>query len=206
MGALTMTQLAAVASLAMLTAVSAAEEAGVSQSQSNLSVAERLVDAFYSFDPEPLGNLLDKARDAKADLLFYQGWALGGNYIVMQRRPCEVVDDNTVSCAITVQDDLVLALGIDFDVTDTFILTFEDGAVSAFDLSTDDPQLYLDAREWVWKNRPELVAKACNGDAGAKPDPDLCVKNALKGYKEFARLNGLTPRAPSSYSSSSPLR
>ena len=162
----------------------------------HIDVAEQFVDAFYSFDPEPLGEVLANAGDSKQDMLFYQGWALGGNYIVMERMPCTSVTDNTVRCSITVQDDLVLALGIDFDVTDTFTLTFaDDGAIGAVETSSNDPQLYHDARDWVWENRPERVEQPCNGNSDTARDPGQCVSNMLAGYREYARVNALKPRA-----------
>ena len=95
------------------------------------------------------------------------------------------------------QDDLVLALGIDFDVTDTFSITFLDGAISAVETSSNDPQRYHDASAWVWEHRSDSVDVACNGNEDIAPDPDQCVKNMLKGYEEYARRQGLTPRAPS---------
>ena len=162
----------------------------------DLALAETFVDAFYSFDPAPMGELLSEAGEARQRILFYQGWALNGNYVVMERIPCERIDNGTVSCSITVQDDLVLALGIDFDVTDTFTISIEDGAISDVATSSNDPELYHDARDWVWENRRDLVGQACDGDSGATPDPKGCVRNALEGYREYARLNGLTPRAP----------
>ncbi len=166
------------------------------EGEADIAVAEAFIDAFYSFDSNPLGDLLADAGESKADMLFYQGWAQAGNYIVMNRRPCELMSDNVVSCAITVQDDLVLALGIDFDVTDTFMLTIEDGSITQIETSTDDPQLYHDASNWVWENRPDLVGGPCDGDSGVAPDPEQCVLGALEGYREYAQLHGLTPRVP----------
>jgi hypothetical protein len=100
-----------------------------------------------------------------------------------------------VRCSITVQDDLVLALGIDFDVTDTFAITFEAGAISAVETSSNDPALYHDARDWVWKHRTDWVEEACKGSDGMPPNPERCVTSMLKGYREYARLNELQPRA-----------
>ena len=161
---------------------------------SNVSVAERFVDAFYSFDPEPLGDLLDSAGDSKGDILFYQGWAQDGNYIVMQRMPCEPAGENSVRCSITVQDDLVLALGIDFDVTDTFDIAFSGGTISAVETSSNDPELYHDARDWVWEHRSEWVQGPCRGSDDVAPDPGQCVTNMLKGYRDYANEKGLMPR------------
>ena len=161
-----------------------------------IAVAERFVDAFYSFEPGPLSEVLASAGESRQDMLFYQGWALGGNYIVMERTPCKAIAEDTVRCSITVQDDLVLALGIDFDVTDTFELMFVDGAISAVATSSNDPQLYHDARDWVWANRSDRVEQPCKGGSESAPDPGQCVSNMLNGYREYARLNALQPRVP----------
>lgn len=189
---------AAVAHVAgiLLATIALTSNAEDTRQSPHIAVSEQFVTAFYSFDPEPLRAVLPHAGDSTQDILFYQGWALGGNYIVMERMPCTLVADNTVRCSITVQDDLVLALGIDFDVTDTFTLTFADGAISAVETSSNDPQLYHDARDWVWENRREWVEQPCNGSRDSTPDPGQCVTNMLKGYREYARLNALKPRPP----------
>ena len=169
-------------------------QADEAEQASPLAVAEQFVDAFYSFDADPLKDVLADAGDSRQDMLFYQGWARGGNYIIVERMPCESVSDNTVRCSITVQDDLVLALGIDFDVTDTFALTFLDGAIRAVETSSNDPKLYHDARDWVWENRKDWVQQPCKGSADSEPDPEQCVGGMLDGYRDYARLNAITPR------------
>lgn len=186
---------AVLALTAMLASVAPPSTAADAGAAARLALAERFVTAFYSFETEPLAGLLAEAGDSAADMLFYQGWARGGNYIVMQRMPCTEADDDRVRCSITVQDDLVLALGIDFDVTDTFDISFSDGAISAVETSSNDPELYHDARDWVWEHHPERVREACDGSPEASPDPERCVSNMLKGYREYAQANGLTPRA-----------
>ena len=75
-----------------------------------LAVAERMIDAFYSFDPEQLAPLLEHATTSSARILYYQGWAKGGNYKVLERAPCRIDENKKIACAITVQDDPVLAL------------------------------------------------------------------------------------------------
>ena len=57
----------------------------------------------------------------------------------------------------------MLALGIDFDVTDTFEITFTDTAITAVETSSDDIQLYYDARDWVRRELPALVEEPCRG-------------------------------------------
>jgi hypothetical protein len=110
--------------------------------------------------------------------------------------PCKTITETTVSCSITVQDDLVLALGIDFDVTDTFELGLQGANIVSVETSSNDPQLYLDVREWVWENHKDLVQTSCEGAEAVKPNPVQCVRDMLQGYKEYARNNGLEPRQP----------
>ena len=56
----------------------------------NLAVAEKFVDAFYSFDRAPLQAILSSATEAsRGKILFYQGWAEGGHYRVIKRSPCQ---------------------------------------------------------------------------------------------------------------------
>ena len=82
-----------------------------------LAKAESFIDAFYSFDPVELRAFLSKAEESAPSIIYYQGWAKGGNYKVLNRKPCEISDLNSVKCSITVEDDPILALGIDFKVT-----------------------------------------------------------------------------------------
>lgn len=185
------TALLAVAALAGISFSHSAEHA---DEQARLAVAEEFVSAFYSFDAKPLGALLAAAGESRRDMLFYQGWAKGGNYIVVERMPCAAFGDDAVRCSITVQDDLVLSLGIDFDVTDTFTLTFDGDEIRAVETSSNDPQLYHDARDWVWAHRRDWVERPCRGGGDTAPDPVQCVHNMLKGYRDYARLEGLTPR------------
>src|SRR4026209_1883928 len=78
--------------------------------EADIAAAERLIDAFYSFDAERLALALASAAESGAAIRFYQGWAQGGNYRVVQRAPCQQEDERTVRCAVTVEDDLIKAL------------------------------------------------------------------------------------------------
>lgn len=153
----------------------------------DIAKAEAFVDAFYSFDPSRLGALLDRADKTKPDILFYQGWAEGGNYKIVKRMPCTSVGANTIACPITVDDDLINALGIKFDVTDTFTLTFERGDVVSVETSSNDPPEFHAAEEWVKSHRPELIEATCGSNFSSKT-PSACVKAMVQGYKEFEGL------------------
>ena len=160
--------------------------------------AESFVDAFYSFDSDALRATLSSAEDSIPATLFYQGWAEGGNYEVIERMPCDVENQETVSCAITVKDDLIGALGIDFNVTDTFHLTFSHGEIVSVTTSSNDPQAFHDAKKWVQMSRPELINKPCEGYFDGGPTPGDCVRAMVRGYSEFAASSELSEGLPTS--------
>ena len=152
----------------------------------NLSIAEAFVDAFYSFDRGRLEPILSAAPESTRRIVFYQGWAEGGNYEVLNRMPCVVDSAEVVRCSIMVRDDLIEALDVGFNVTDTFELTFVDGEIVSVRTSSNDPQAYHDARQWVRDNRPELIEEPCRGYFDGGPTPQACVRAMARGYAEFA--------------------
>jgi len=152
-----------------------------------LEKSELLIDAFYSFDSATLNTALNTAESSKPHILFYQGWAEGGHYLIIHRKPCKIEANNSVSCSITVQDDLMLALEIDFNVTDTFHLSFKDGKLNKVSTSSNDLQVFRDAEKWVWSKHPEWVTIPCKGYFKGGPTPSECVRALVKGYAEFAK-------------------
>lgn len=155
-------------------------------SDARLSTAEAFIDAFYSFDPSQLGAFLSSAEDSASSIIYYQGWAEGGNYKIVDRQACVVQDTETVSCSITVEDDPLLVLGIDFNVTDTFAISFAAAEISAVETSSNDIQLYYDARDWVREKLPELVEEPCQGYFAGGPTPADCARAMAEGYRRFA--------------------
>jgi hypothetical protein len=151
-----------------------------------LSTAEALIDAFYSFDRSRLESFLSFAEESIPSIAYYQGWAEGGNYKIVNRRPCEEKGANVIRCAITVEDDPMLALGIDFKVTDTFEISFENGEIKSVETSSDDMQVYYDAAEWVRKELPELVEEPCQGFFAGGPTPGDCARAMAEGYRRFS--------------------
>jgi len=152
-----------------------------------LEQSEELIGAFYSFDPQLLEAALAFAESSKPQILFYQGWAKGGNYQIVTRKPCIQHENKIISCSITVKDDLMKALGIPFDVTDTFHLTFINEKLIKVSTSSNDLQVFLDAEKWVWKNRPKLVTLPCNGYFEGGTTPEKCIKAMVKGYAAFSK-------------------
>ena len=151
-----------------------------------LARAEALIDAFYSFDPARLRAVMADAADSQPALLYYQGWAEGGNYAVLKRSACRFDKPDEVRCAITVKDDLVPALGIGFDVTDTFHISFREGRIVGVRTSSNDPPEFEQALKWVDKQHPALFDEECRGFFKGGPTPQACVREIVKGFREFA--------------------
>ena len=160
----------------------------------SIAAAEAYVDAFYSFDPEELKSVLASAEESLLKMLFYQGWAEGGNYEIVNRFPCARSGDETIDCSITVKDDLIGALGIDFHVTDTFHVTMVDGDIVKVTNSSNDPQAYWDAEAWVRANRADLIERPCEGFFDGGPTPGDCVRAMVRGYAEYASVFAASTR------------
>lgn len=156
----------------------------------NLTAAERFIDAFYSFDRARLARLLSSAEASAPGILFYQGWAQGGNYRVRHRAPCEVEPENRVRCAITVEDDLIKALRLAVYVTDTFRITVTDGRVRQVVTSSNDPPLFVEALAWVRREKADRIRVPCEGFFAGGPTPSACVKAIVHGFTEFSALRG----------------
>lgn len=160
-----------------------------------LATAERFVDAFYSFDRGRLADALVAAERSAPRILYYQGWAEGGHYRVRRRRPCVLEPEQRVRCAITVQDDLILALGLREQVTDTFRLTLDGGRIVRVTTSSDDPPLFEEAVTWVRRERADRIRVPCEGFFAGGPTPQACVRAMVQGFAEFAALRR-QPGAP----------
>lgn len=151
----------------------------------DILVAEVFIDVFYSFDATGLEKALETAKESAPSILYYQGWAEGGNYEIIERMPCVARSAELISCSITVKDDLVVALETGFYVTDTFSISIADGKIVGVETSSNDSQEYYDARNWVRKNRPELIKEPCLGYFDGGPTPGKCAQAMLQGYQEF---------------------
>lgn len=152
----------------------------------DLAKAEAFIDAFYSFDPDRLRPMLAAATESAQSIMYYQGWAEGGNYKVLERGACVAYESATISCPITVQDDPVLALKTGFNVTDTFTLSFADGQIVSVDTSSNDQPVYYAAREWVKREMPEVMAGPCKGRRAGGTTPGECARAMTEGYRRFA--------------------
>ena len=150
-----------------------------------LKKAEAFIDAFYSFESEKLAPLLEFADTSADSILYYQAWARGGNYKVMNRGECKFSDQGTVNCPITIENDLVLALKTDFFVTDTFEITFLGSEIGKIETSSNDQPIYYDARDWVKANRPEVMQTVCRDMWKKVENAGDCVRAMHEGYKAY---------------------
>jgi hypothetical protein len=157
-----------------------------------LASAEKLIDAFYSFDPVPLRAALADAPESEPQIVYYQGWAEGGNYAVLDRKRCRSISADEVSCDIKVRDDLIAALGTGYWVTDTFHLSFRDGRIVKVRTSSDDPPDFEQALQWLKAKRPDLMMGPCRGFFAGGPTPQDCVREIVKGFAAYRKTKAVT--------------
>ena len=162
--------------------------------EKNVAAANEFIDAFYSFNSDELESTLAYAEESKPSILYYQGWAEGGNYEIIERHPCVARNDSLVLCPVTVKDDLIGALEIDFYVTDTFHVTVKKGRILSVTTSSNDPPLFYEARDWVRQNRPELIEEPCRGIGEGGPTPGECVRAMVKGYTEYVAIEKINSK------------
>jgi len=153
--------------------------------ESNVVVANKFVDAFYSFDRDSLESILSVAESSQPNILYYQKWAECGNYEIIKRADCIAKNDSTMVCPVTVKDDLMAGLNLDFNVTDSFHITVVKGQIRSVETSSNDPDIYYEAKEWVKQNRPHLIEKPCEGIWDGGPTPCECIQGMIKGFAEF---------------------
>jgi len=156
---------------------------------SPLFAAEKLVDAFYSFQPSRLRAAMPNAATSQPKLIYYQGWAEGGNYAVVERKPCRLAATDEIRCEITVRDDLIAALRTGYWVTDTFHLTLRDGRIVKVRNSSNDPPDFDKAFNWLQRERPDLMTGPCKGFFAGGPTPQDCVRAVVAGFAAYRAAN-----------------
>ncbi len=161
-------------------------ESKVSEKAANyIILGNEFIDAFYSFDDKVLKAALSNAEKSQPELLYYQKWAECGNYKLLKRGTTIQENDSTILFPVTVKDDLMAALDIQFNVTDTFRLTIKNNKISKVSTSSNDPDTYYDAKAWVQENRNDLIEVPCEGIWDGGPTPCDCIKGMLNGFGEF---------------------
>ena len=151
----------------------------------NIQIANQFIDAFYSFNKDSLKLSLSYAEKSHPSILYYQKWAECGNYEVLKRFKCEEKNDSLVICPITVKDDLMSALQLDLNVTDTFHIVIKERKIRSVQTSSNDPDVYYKAKDWIKQNRPELIEKPCENAWEGGPTPCECIKATIQGLAEF---------------------
>jgi hypothetical protein len=151
----------------------------------NTKLASKFIDTFYSFNLDSLALILSSAKQSQPNILYYQQWAKCGNYKIVSRDAWFEKNDSVVIFPVTVKDDLMAALKIDFNVTDTFHITIRNDRITSVQTTSNDLEIYYQAKEWVNKNRPELISKACEGIWEGGPTPCECAKGMITGFTQF---------------------
>ncbi|MEZ4972878.1 MAG: hypothetical protein R2820_06185 [Cyclobacteriaceae bacterium] len=159
----------------------------------NESAANQFVDAFYSFDKDSLEKVLTTAKGSQSNLLYYQKWAECGHYEIVKRGEIIHRSDTLVLVPVTVKDDLMSALKINFNVTDTFRIVIVSEKIRSVDTSSNDPDSYYEAKEWVKNNMPELIDTECEGIWNGGPTPCGCINGYIEGFHYYVKAMGAEP-------------
>ncbi len=171
----------------LLTLVDCKPGSSIETPNDNADLANQFVDTFYSFDTDSLKSILNQAKASQPGILYYQKWAECANYEIAKRNDFIIKNDSLIICPITVKDDLMGALNIDFNVTDSFHITIVNKQIVSVQTSSNDLDIYYEARDWVKENQSELIAVPCVGIWEDGPTPCECVKGMVKGYEAFSK-------------------
>jgi hypothetical protein len=154
---------------------------------SDIALGNKLIDAFYSFKRDTLQSLLLTAKSSQPDILNYQKWAQCANYKIVDRTHYFIKNDSIIIFPVTVKDDLMNALEIDFNVTDTFHIVIHNGKIVQVTTTSNDLAEYYKAKKWVNQNKPELVVKQCKDIWNGGLTPCECVLGMIKGFAEYTK-------------------
>ena len=80
----------------------------------------------------------------------------------------------------------MLALGIDFHVTDKFTITFTNNNITSVETSSNDLPIYFEAADWVRKELPDPIREPCQGFFDGGRTPGECARVMAEGYARFA--------------------
>jgi hypothetical protein len=158
------------------------------EDRSSTGSAEKLIDAFYSFDANRLRAAMAEAPGSQPQIIYYQGWAKAGNYAIVERKPCRVTSVDEVSCDVTVRNDFIAALKTNHSVTDTFHLTLRDGRIVKVLTSSNDSD-FDQALNWLKRERPKIMSGPCKGFFAGGPTPQDCVRAVIAGFAAYRAAN-----------------
>ena len=162
--------------------------ASTEQPHLNLVLAERFIDAFYSWSPNALSTALAKAPADANRTLYYQAWAEAGDYQIQTRRACIALSPTEAECAITVTDDIGAALG--YVATDTFKLRFADNNLVGVQFTSDDPPVLQELFTWLENERPQIFTGPCKDLFAGGTTPAACIRAVVQGAKDYRAANG----------------
>ena len=150
-------------------------------SASDLLVAERFVDSFYSYDQNRLAKIMDAGEEGER-VLYYQAWADAANYEIQKRWPC-TSKETALVCQITVVDDFGETLG--YMATDTFSLVVANQKVTGVQFEGDDPPIFMKLFEWISINRAEIMSGPCLNMFAGGHTPRECARAVVSAARDF---------------------
>jgi len=168
----------------MVTSLLACAYLPLSGDNQALQIAERFITTFYSWDRSALQEQMTENDDHQA-VIYYQGWAEGGNYAIKIRRPC-LLENDAISCSITVTDNFGQAMG--YIATDTFRLLISNGQISEVTFTADDPPIFEELQQWIMTERPEVLTGPCLDMFAGGNTPQACAKTVSELAEEFMTI------------------
>lgn len=150
-------------------------------SASDLLVAERFVDSFYSYDQNRLAKIMDAGEEGER-VLYYQAWADAANYKIQKRRTC-TSKETALVCQITVVDDFGETLG--YMATDIFSLVVANQKVTGVQFEGDDPPIFMKLFEWISINRAEIMSGPCLNMFAGGHTPRECARAVVIAARDF---------------------
>ena len=151
----------------------------------DVRLAERFIDAFYSWRAENLQLFMASNASTKW-ALYYQGWAQAGNYTLLLRRSCQILEDEVV-CAITVTNDVCSVLG--YRATDTFCKQVADRCITKNAFAGNDPPAFSAILEWLQQQRPEILTGPCYKMFAGGLTPGQCARAVARGAWDFMQVS-----------------
>ena len=151
----------------------------------DVRLAERFIDAFYSWRAENLQLFMASNASTKW-ALYYQGWAQAGNYTLLLRRPCQILEDEVV-CAITVTNDVCSVLG--YRATDTFCMQVADRCITKNAFAGNDAPAFSAILEWLQQQRPEILTGPCYKMFAGGLTPGQCARAVVQGAWDFMQVS-----------------
>jgi hypothetical protein len=156
-----------------------------------LALAEAFLDTFSAFDQEAMNALISESSTREWSV-YYLGWSQGSGYKVIDREACVFHEGGTtgkVTCAVTYEDDIMEAIGLEGPIAGVFTMYSNDVGIAAVEVAWDPPSEYTEAVAWVFEIYPQLKdnKQECWAFFNGGPTQAACataIVAALEGHPD----------------------